>query len=292
MLRPVYRCCVLASVFSLGTLASARPATASDPFTTYVVPSRVEMQPTEEAATRVVIHGAFFNLTSATEFTYSDAKCGVMYFQCVAGQEAMCRMQWKELATAIEPAPTLCRGFGNKQVVTTATMYVEGEPLGTPDPWDLGMGIGLGAWVDNKCVPATKLSCPPAGPGSGGAGGAGGAEGTGGAGGTGGGGGAGVGGDAGGAGGSGGAGGAGGGGGSAGAAGGTAGAAGTAGTAGAAGTRGAAGAGGAAGGETPLVKSGPGCALAGGATRPGPAAIFALLGAGALVAAVRARRRR
>jgi hypothetical protein len=258
MLRFVCRCCLFASVAAFAMLASASRAAASDPFTTYVVPSLVEMQPTEEAATRVVIHGAFFHLTSGTDFTYSDAKCGVMYFQCVAGQEAMCRMQWKELEAAIATTPTLCRGFGNKQVVTTATMYVEGQPLGTPDPWDLGMGIGLGSSVDGKCPPATKLSCPPAGAGTGGTGGPAGAAG-------------------------------GGGGGAGGTAGGAAGAAGNAGTMGAAGARGAAGA---AGGEKPLVKSGPGCALAGGATRPGPATIFVMLGAGALVAAVRARRRR
>ena len=86
MLRAVYRCCLFASVLALAVTASAPPAVASDPFTTYVVPSLVEMQPTKEAATRVVIHGAFFHLTSATGFTYSDAKCGVMYFQCAAGQ--------------------------------------------------------------------------------------------------------------------------------------------------------------------------------------------------------------
>ncbi|HZJ71070.1 MAG TPA: hypothetical protein VFF36_09070, partial [Planctomycetota bacterium] len=160
MLRAVSRRCLLAFALALPMLVSARPAAASEPFTTYVVPSLVEMLPTPEAATRVVIHGAFFQLTAATAFTYSNAKCGVMYFQCVAGQEAMCRMQWSELKAAIEPAPTLCRGFGNQNVVSTANVYVEGQPLGAPDPWDLGMGIGVGSSVDGKCQPATKLSCP------------------------------------------------------------------------------------------------------------------------------------
>ena len=286
MLRPGNRRCLFASALAVAvaTLASARPAAASDPFTTYVVPSLVELQPSEAAATRVVIHGAFFHLTTATSFTYSDAKCGVMYFQCAAGQEAMCRMQWSELKAAIEPAPTLCRGFGNKQVVSTATVYVEGQPLGSPDPWDLGMGIGLGSSVDGKCPPATKLACAPVSPGDGGIGGAGGGGGAGAGGGTGAGGGAG---------------GVAGAGGEAGAAGGAAGAAGNGGTAGAAGRGGSGaagaagrgGAGGAAGGEKPLTKAGPGCAIGDGATRSGPAAIFLVLGAGALVAAVRRRRR-
>ena len=55
-------------------MAYARPAAASEPFTTYVVPSLVEMQPSEETATRVVIHGAFFHLMGTTSFTYSEAK--------------------------------------------------------------------------------------------------------------------------------------------------------------------------------------------------------------------------
>jgi hypothetical protein len=76
----------------------------------------------------------------------------------------MCRMQWSELKAAIAPAPTLCRGFGNKEVVSTATVYVEGQPLGSPDPWDLGMGIGLGSSVDGKCPPARarlRSASPP-----------------------------------------------------------------------------------------------------------------------------------
>ena len=71
MLRPANRRCLFASALAvaLATLASARPAVASDPFTTYAVPSLVELQPSEAAATRVVIHGAFFHLTTATGFT-------------------------------------------------------------------------------------------------------------------------------------------------------------------------------------------------------------------------------
>jgi MYXO-CTERM domain-containing protein len=278
---------------ALVLLASGRLAVASDPLSTYTVPSLVELQPDDTTATRVVIHGAFFNLTSAANFTYADPKCGVMHFQCVAGQEDMCRMQWTELRAAISPTPTLCYGFGTREVLTTATLYAEGQPLGTPDAWDLGMGIGQGVYLDNKCPAARMLTCPFSGPGTGGAaGGSGGGAGKG-AGGAAGGGGigsgaagasggaageiAGQGGDTIGPGGS-----------TAGTGGGAAGAGGAAAGKGGAGTAGRGAVGGAAGtaGET---KPGRGCAIADGETSSGaPLFLLALV---ALVSGARRRRR-
>src|SRR5262245_30990899 len=153
----------LAFVTALAVLAAARPAAASSPMSFYSVPTRVELLPSDDAATRVVIHGAFFQLTSETTMTYTDPKCGVMYFECVAGQETMCRMQWKELRASIVASPSFCQGFGTLNVVSKATIRTEGSALGQPDAWDLGMGISSGVYVDNKCPPAGKLSCPLAG---------------------------------------------------------------------------------------------------------------------------------
>jgi hypothetical protein len=255
------------AALGLATLAAARPAAASDPMTTYVVPTIVDLEPSDDAATRVVIHGAFFQLTSDTNFSYSDPKCGVMYFQCAAGQEAMCRMQWKEIRAAISPTRVTCSGFGSLHVLSKAAIRVEGAPLGAPDTWDLGMGIGTGSHVDGKCPVALKLACPlsatdagapaqDAGPAATGAAGTSvapttGAAGTSGAAGT--------------------------------------GAAGTgaAGTTGAAGATGVAGTSGAAGTEgKPLAKSG-GCTLAGGAT----SGALTLLALASLVVVARRRRR-
>jgi hypothetical protein len=150
----------LVAVVLLATLAVARPARASYPCSTYVVPYLVELQPSADAATRVVIHGAFFQLTSDTTMSYGDPRCGVMYFACVGGQEAMCQMQWKELRAAASAKPSVCEGFGSWNVLSAATIRDEGAPLGTPDAWDLGMGISPGSYVDNKCPPAMQLVCP------------------------------------------------------------------------------------------------------------------------------------
>jgi hypothetical protein len=144
-----------------GLALASRPAAASDPLTTFCLPRQVELLPNADTATRVVIHGSFFQLTSTTAFTYSTPKCGVMYFECAAGQEAMCRMQWKELRDwDLDPLhKPYCAGFGSRSVVGAAAVRVEGEPLGTPDKWDLGMGVGWGAWVDGKCEMAKTLAC-------------------------------------------------------------------------------------------------------------------------------------
>jgi MYXO-CTERM domain-containing protein len=167
MRRLSYRsCCSL--VAGLGLLIAARTAAASSPLSTYVVPTAVDLLPSDAAATRVVIHGAFFQLTMAGG-TYGDPKCGVMYFECVAGQETMCRMQWGELRAAIAEAKNSCRGFGSLNTLSIASVRAEGSALGTPDKWDLGVGTIAGVSVGNKCPAAQALVCPLASAADGGA---------------------------------------------------------------------------------------------------------------------------
>ena len=150
----------LAALAGLAALVATRTAVASYPCSTYVVPSSVELEPSDDAATGVVIHGAFFQLTSDTAMTYANPRCGVMHFACVAGQEEMCRMQWKELRDAVSPTPQVCEGFGSWNVIPMATIRDEGGPLAAPDAWDLGMGVSQGGYLDNKCPPAMHLACP------------------------------------------------------------------------------------------------------------------------------------
>jgi MYXO-CTERM domain-containing protein len=160
MPRFTYR---LALVLALTTLALPRLAAASNPATIYLVPRRVELLPTADAPTRVVLHGAFFRLTTAslTAVAYDDPRCGVMYFQCQPGQETMCRMQWNELLDAsTRTADGFCYGIGALNVVSTAAIQSESAPLGAPALWDLGLGVQQGVFVDGKCGPARQLACP------------------------------------------------------------------------------------------------------------------------------------
>jgi uncharacterized membrane protein YgcG len=152
----------LGSLVLLAIAAAALPAAASEVVSFYTVPTKVELRPDDGSATEVVIHGAFTALNDMTgqTYTYADPRCGVVYSRCAAGQGAMCRMQWLELRGSIADPTLTCRGFGAQYMKGTAKIREEGAPLVTPDVWDLGMGITTGSYIDGKCEPARKLSCP------------------------------------------------------------------------------------------------------------------------------------
>jgi MYXO-CTERM domain-containing protein len=142
-------------------LVVARPAAASDPNSIYTVPSVVEILPDDATGTKVVIGGSFFFLSAPMSFTYGEPRCGYMSFQCPPGKEVLCRMQWLDLRKAIGGA--WCAGFGTLNMISTAKVHDDRASLGTPDAWDLGMGISLGSYVDGKCGKAHALVCagPP-----------------------------------------------------------------------------------------------------------------------------------
>ena len=41
---------------------------------------------------------------------YTEPKCGKMYFECPAGEEGLCRMQWQDVRNAVGKG--YCAGFG------------------------------------------------------------------------------------------------------------------------------------------------------------------------------------
>jgi len=102
-----------------------------------------------------------------------------MYFQCPAGSETMCRMQWQDVGR-LGTMTGVCAGFGAMNVVSTATIRLEGSALAGPDTWDLGIGVSYGSSIGGQCQPAKALSCPLSSGGGGAGGGAGGATATGG----------------------------------------------------------------------------------------------------------------
>jgi len=146
---------------TLGLVMVSRPAAASDPSSIYTVPSVVELLPDDATGTKVVIGGSFFFLTTPMGFTYGEPRCGYMSFQCPPGKEMMCRLQWLDIRKAI--GGTFCAGFGTLGMISTAMVHDDRASLGTPDAWDLGMGVGLGSYVDGKCMKARALVCaaPP-----------------------------------------------------------------------------------------------------------------------------------
>ena len=141
-------------------LVTAGVAQASDPVGTYVVPTEVDLLPNETTPTQVAIHGAFFQISTNGSATYGAPACGMMYFTCKVGDEALCRMQWSEIRQRVVPTPTNCTGFGAMNSVPSAHIRQEGSALTSPDEWDLGIGIATGVYVDGKCEPARALKCP------------------------------------------------------------------------------------------------------------------------------------
>jgi len=187
----------LVLAIALAGLTSLDPglATASDPFALYAVPTAVEMLPSDATATRVVIHGAllFLSMTrgAGKEAAYTDPKCGKMYFECPAGEEMLCRMQWQDVSDAIGKG--YCAGFGTMNMLSTATLSAEDAALTKPDRWEMGMGVAMASYLGGQCPKASTLKCPlspmggvGAGGGAGGGGAGGGGAGGGGAGGSGG----------------------------------------------------------------------------------------------------------
>jgi hypothetical protein len=140
---------------------TALPAAASEPSSIYTVPTEVEILPDEASGTRVVIAGSFFFLTTPMGFTYGEPQCGYMSFQCPPGKEVMCRMQWQDIRKI---GPSFCAGFGTLGMLSAAHVHADRASLGTPDPWDLGLGISTGQYVDGKCPKALALACALAAP--------------------------------------------------------------------------------------------------------------------------------
>ena len=152
----------IALALALGSSLAAPPlAHASSPMSTFVVPTRVDYFPDKASATSVAIHGAFLFWVDGQP-TYSAPACGYLYFNCSGDgkTQTMCRMQWEQIEQAIGNRTT-CTGFGQLNMKPVGTLRAEGTPLGTPDSWDLGMGVqgaSVGGLIQ-QCASAQALSC-------------------------------------------------------------------------------------------------------------------------------------
>src|SRR5262245_29285920 len=115
----------LGTLLSISVIVGNAPlARASSLNEIYVVASKLDLLPNPNAATSVIIHGAFFFFTMNGQYTVP--KCGYMYFTCAPGSEALCRMQWQDVIN-ISQNQKMCAGFGQQFVMTKATFYNEGD---------------------------------------------------------------------------------------------------------------------------------------------------------------------
>lgn len=125
-------------------MALAGGARASDQVGIYARIGKVVFEPdngSPDTATRVRICGAF--LLGGGDGQYAGPKSGYLYYQCAAGQEAMCRMQWKEISA--HTGNTTCIGFSNRrqtpgEAMNNSKVRTDLPPTG-PDTYPIVMGV-------------------------------------------------------------------------------------------------------------------------------------------------------
>src|SRR5688500_7407456 len=70
---------------------------ASDFVGVYAVVGKVVLEPSDAAAERIQIWGAFALSDGQRGSNYGPAQRGYLYYTCPAGQEAVCRREWADL---------------------------------------------------------------------------------------------------------------------------------------------------------------------------------------------------
>jgi len=142
----------LALLLSLGLTSEAN---AGDLRPAYVLPTRVEYLPNELAATHVVLHGGFIAVTRPGN--PGILGCGRMYFACQAGQEDLCRSQWRKIEQGI--GGQYCQGFGEVNTLNTATFLSDSTPNSAPDKWNWSAGVFPDDYVQKYCPVLRGSAC-------------------------------------------------------------------------------------------------------------------------------------
>jgi hypothetical protein len=131
---------------ALFVLGLAPAAHATGPAGIWSEVSHVVYEPSAQAPTRIQIHGCFSFATSTPSacqggqgaYNYSCPASGYMYFECPAGDEALCKLQWSEIEASIgQPS---CVGWGQFDQAKGSVRAIT-DPPSNPDPYPLGMGV-------------------------------------------------------------------------------------------------------------------------------------------------------
>lgn len=152
----------------LATVVTVGSARAEDPMGIVVAPRSVELLPSPDAATGIVIHGtvALYDNASHGAPEYFEPYCGYLYFECAPGKLEACRTQWAEIAASVGK-PT-CRGFLRPSSHPDVIIRNEGTPLMSPDVYDPSAPTEA-ITTFGKCAAQRAAKCtppPPAAPGS------------------------------------------------------------------------------------------------------------------------------
>lgn len=138
-------------------------ARASDPVGVYAVVKKVAYEGDPNAPSAVRICGAFA-LSNINNGAYFNAASGYLYYNCRAGEEAMCRMQWKEIAAT---ADKTCVAFGARrqsggQENKNGTVRTDLPPQ-SPDTYPIALGVvamPMTAEGPVQCQTLAKVAVP------------------------------------------------------------------------------------------------------------------------------------
>lgn len=145
------RCLLPSALLAAGVLAAA-PAHASDSVGVYASVRKVKFEPDSSAPVRVRVCGAFA-LANVNAGVYFAPAAGYMYYSCPTGKEALCKMQWTELAMAA--ASGKCVGYGQRRdsnfmPANNGTVRQASVQPANPDPYPIELGVVQPATTDGK----------------------------------------------------------------------------------------------------------------------------------------------
>jgi hypothetical protein len=132
------RLTISAMVFLSLVALSTAPAGASDPLGVYAVIEKVIVEPSDAAAERVQIWGAFALADGQRGDGYGTPQRGYVYYSCPKGQERTCRNEWADLSSVAGKGVGI--GFGGRYLATGRIRKTDEKPA-NPDTYPIRMGV-------------------------------------------------------------------------------------------------------------------------------------------------------
>jgi hypothetical protein len=111
---------------------------ASDFVGVYAVVDKVTLEPSDAAAERVQIWGAFAMADDKPGSTYGPAERGYLYYSCPAGQESVCRKEWSDIKSVAGKSTAI--GFGQRYKPRGRVRKADDKPA-SPDLYPIQMGV-------------------------------------------------------------------------------------------------------------------------------------------------------
>jgi hypothetical protein len=111
---------------------------ASDPVGVYAVVEKVVLEPSDAAAQRIQIWGAFSLADRRSPDDYGPAQRGYLYYTCPQGQESVCRSEWADLKTVAAKETAI--GFGGRYKEAGRVRKPD-EKIASPDTYPIQMGV-------------------------------------------------------------------------------------------------------------------------------------------------------